>query len=125
VHVPAREVEFFDRMGRLAHTPWLAKIDGSIRFDVTEQEDVRHWLLTMREGFVAVSREYGPADTVVQCDSDTLDRLLTGRLRLLPAWLRNEIVIEGRLLFVLALERLVPRPPQLDRPLRGAAAGGR
>jgi SCP-2 sterol transfer family len=120
-----REAEFFDRIGRLTHTPWLAKIDGSIRFDVTERQDIRHWLLTMREGFVAVSREYGPADAVVQTDSDTLDRLLTGRLRLLPAWLRNEIVIEGRLMFVLVLERLVPRPARLDRPLRGVAAGGR
>jgi len=120
-----RETEFFERMGRLTHTPWLAKIEGSIRFDVTEHQEIRHWLLTMRDGFVAVNREYGPADTVVQSDSDTLDRLLTGRLRLLPAWLRNEIVIEGRLMFVLVLERLVPRSPRLDRPLRGVAAGGR
>jgi hypothetical protein len=27
-------------------------------------------------------------------------------------------------MFVLAFERLVPRSPRLDRPLRGVAAGG-
>ncbi|HEX7745015.1 MAG TPA: SCP2 sterol-binding domain-containing protein [Micromonosporaceae bacterium] len=116
-----REAEFFDQIGRLGHTPWLAKIDGSIRFDVTEHQDIRHWLLTIRAGFVAVTREYRPADTVVESDSDTLDRLLAGRLRLLPAWLRNEIAVEGRPMLVLVLERLVPRSPQLDRPLRGVA----
>jgi hypothetical protein len=120
----AREAEFFHQIGRVGHTPWLVKFDGCVRFDVREQQDIRHWLLTIREGFVAVTQEYRPADTVVASDSDTLDRLLTGRLRLLPAWLRNEIVIEGQLLFVPVLERLVPRSPRVDRPLRGVAARG-
>lgn len=121
----AREAEFFHQIGRLEHTPWLAKIDGSIRFDVREHQDIRHWLVTMREGFVAVTQEYRPADTVVATDSDTLDRMLTGRLRLLPAWLRNEVAVEGQMKFVLVIERLVPRSPRRDQPLRGVAARGR
>jgi hypothetical protein len=118
-----REAEFFDQIGRRGYAPWLAKIDGRIRFDVTEQQDIRHWLLTIREGFVTVTQEHRPADTVVESESDTLDRLLAGRLRLLPAWLRNEIVIQGRMMLVPILERLVPRRG-LDRPLRGVAARG-
>jgi SCP-2 sterol transfer family len=118
------ESGFFDQLSQRAHEPWLAKIEGTVRFDVTEGGQTRHWTLDMRGGEVAVIPEYRPADTVVHTDSEALDRMSRGQLRLLPAWLRNDIAVEGRLLFVLILERM-RAPRQSERPLRGSAARGR
>lgn len=113
---------FFDHLGHRGHEPWLEKIEGTVRFDVTEDRRTRHWLLTIRGGQVAVAPGQGAADTVVHADSNTLDRLCRGQVRLLPAFLRNEITVEGQFFFVLVLERLVRPSIESQRPLRGVAA---
>lgn len=120
------ESRFFDQLSQHPREPWLKKIEGTVRFDITvDSGQTRHWTLDMRRGSVAVTREYRPADTVVHTDSEALDRMSRGQLRLLPAWLRNEIAVEGRLLFVLILERMLRASRQSQRPLRGSAAGDR
>jgi hypothetical protein len=113
---------FFERLGQRPRQPWLAQIEGTIRFDITEDGRTRHWTLTIRDGAVAVAPAYEQADTVVHADNAALDRLSRGELRLRPAWLRNEIAVEGRLLYVLVLERMLERAAHRDLPLRGTAA---
>lgn len=117
---------FFDQLGQHPREPWLKKIEATVRFDVTDGGQTRHWTLDLRGGAVTVlPDEYRPADTVVHTDSEALDRMSRGQLRLLPAWLRNDIAVEGRLLFVLILERMLRAPRRAERPLRGSAAGDR
>lgn len=115
---------FFGQLGHHECEPWLEKIEGTVRFDITDGEDSRHWLLIIRNGRAVVRPEYGSADAVVHADAEVMERLSRGQIRLLPAWLRNDIALEGRLLFVLVLERLL-RPPRDDRPLRGSAVRNR
>jgi hypothetical protein len=116
------ESGFFSQLGQRRRDPWLAKIEATIRFDISDGGQSRHWTVDLRAGEVAVTPEYRPADTVVYADGDALDRISRGQLRLLPAWLRNEIAVEGRLLFVLILERILRAPRRSQRPLRGSAA---
>jgi putative sterol carrier protein len=116
-----RDSTFFEQLGRLTQGPWLRKIDATIRFDITEDGRTRHWMLAIRDGAVTVTSAYERADTVVRANRAAVERLSRGELRLIPAWLRNEITVEGHLLHVLILERMLEAPGHEDVPLRGVA----
>ncbi len=108
--------EFFDQLGRHGHERLLKKTTGSIRFDIDHDGGTDHWLVAITNGAVRVSREDRGADTVLHIEKVFFERMARGGVHPLAAWLRSDIVCEGRFRFLVLLERLFPPPPAARHP---------
>jgi putative sterol carrier protein len=107
---------FFDELHRRGHERLLKKTAGTVRFDLEHDHGIDHWLVVIRNGAVAVSRENRDADTVIRTDCAFFDRMARGEAKPLSAWLRNEITSEGKFRFIVLLERLFAPPPGARHP---------
>lgn len=116
--------EFFERLAARRSEPLLQAVTGTIRFDLTADEGVEHWLVHIQEGEVKVSRRKVKADCVVTGDRDLFDRLVTGEVNAVAAVLRNELRIEGQAALLLAFQRLLPGPPDSVRHDATSDEGG-
>ena len=94
----------------------LRKTGGTVRFELTGDDGLDLWHLTIADGRVAVSREAREADAVIRTDRAFFARMARGEAKPLPAWLRNDITMEGQFRFVVLLERLFPAPPGARHP---------
>lgn len=103
--------EFFDGLAALRSEPLLHNVTGTIRFDLTSDDDVEHWLVRVRQGDVGVSRRKAKADCVVVAERRVFERLVTGEVNAVAAVLRNELRVEGPAALLLAFQRLLPGPP--------------
>jgi putative sterol carrier protein len=117
--------EFFDGLERRGHEPRMEKIAGTVRFDLERDQRIEHWLLEVRHGELRMSREVVEADCVIHADRAVFDRMVTGQTKPLPAWLRNDVAVEGRLMYFLLLEKLIPGPPGARDPADAARDGSR
>lgn len=108
--------EFFDELDRHGSERVLKKTNGTIRFDLEHDHTIDHWLVTITNGDVQVSREERGADCVICADNAFFDRMARGEEKPLPAWLRNEITSEGQYRFIVLLERLFPETPGARHP---------
>jgi hypothetical protein len=108
--------EFFDRLARRGHDPWLENVSGSIRFDLAHDDRLDHWFVDTEDGDVSASRDEREANCVVQIDKPVSDRLVKGETGVRAAWLRNAVNVRGRLQLLLLFERLYPGPPGARDP---------
>ncbi len=116
--------EFFDGLAARRSEPLLHGVTGTIRFDLTTDEAVEHWLVDIREGDVKVSRRKAKADCVVTADRDLFDRVVTGEVNTVAAVLRNELRIDGQAALPLAFQRLLPGPADSARDDATSDEGG-
>jgi putative sterol carrier protein len=98
----------FARRGR---QPSLASRSGTVRIELTQGGKTRSWRVTVASGEVTVASGAGKADTVIRADSDVFDRIAEGRVNAIAASLRGLVTVEGDAGLALALERLLPGPP--------------
>ncbi|WP_319460174.1 SCP2 sterol-binding domain-containing protein [Micromonospora sp. RTP1Z1] len=108
--------EFFDELDRRGSERLLKKTTGTIRFDLEHGHGIDHWLVTIINGDIRVSREERDADCVIRADNAFFDRMARGEEKPLPAWLRNEITSEGQYRFIVLLERLFRETPGARHP---------
>jgi hypothetical protein len=107
---------YFAELVRHGHERLQRKTTGTIRFDLVHDQGVDQWLVEIDQGTVRVSREAREADLIVRTDRDYFDRLAWGEAKPLPAWLRNDIITEGKFRYLLLLERLFAPPPGARHP---------
>ncbi|SCG54174.1 SCP2 sterol-binding domain-containing protein [Micromonospora halophytica] len=106
-------------LGELADCPYLqrlARVDGTVRLDLTEDGQIHHWHITITSGKITLSRENRPADCVLHGDKALLDAAARGERNLTTAWLTRNLVLEGRVELFRLLERLFPGPPAARNP---------
>ncbi len=103
---------FLNALSRGGTDPLLAKARGSLRFDVSDGERTRHWLVELDRGEVSVSRRRGSADCVVRTDAAVFDGLVTGEVNALAAFLRSELTLEGDPELLVLFQRVLPAPPR-------------
>jgi hypothetical protein len=108
--------EFFDKLTRRGSTRLLRKTSGTIRFDLRNDHGVEHWLITINDSALRVSREEHDADCVIHAEEALFDRMVRGEVKPLPAWLRNEITSEGQFRMIVLLERIFSPPPDARHP---------
>jgi hypothetical protein len=108
--------EFFDQLGRRGHEPGLEEVDGTIRFDLREEQGIDHWFVAVKHGDVRVSREARPADCVLHSDRSTFDQIVTGKLHPLSAWFRHLYWMEGNAALVRAFNYIYPGPANARHP---------
>jgi putative sterol carrier protein len=109
---------FFETLAGRRHEPLLEKVSGRVRFDLSHGDQTDHWMVTVREGDLEVTREDTDADSVVRVPLDVFDLLATGRENAFAALLRGQASAEGNLELPVLLQRLLPGPPddQTARP---------
>jgi ubiquinone biosynthesis protein UbiJ len=101
--------EFFEGLAS-RHEPFLARISGTLRFDVADGDRVEHWYVTIRKGDVGVARKKARADSVVALDHSLADEIFSGRTNVIARMLRGQVHIEGDLAVMMQFQRLLPRP---------------
>ncbi len=102
----------FEALAARGPAPLLAKLSGTVRFELTEGKRVECWLVTIEKGNLTVTRDMGDADTVVRTTKALFDDLATGKQNAMAAFLRGALVAEGNLSLAIQLERLFPGPPR-------------
>jgi putative sterol carrier protein len=102
--------QFFDHLRLAERQPSLAKAKGTARFDITDAGSVEHWLLTIDDGEVLVSREDADADAIITSSRDTFDELVRGRANMMAALLREDVTASGDPKLLVRVQRLFPRP---------------
>ena len=114
---------FFDQLNQRGNEYLPAKVNGSVRFDLSRGDQCDHWLVAVKQGNVFVSRDAADADAVVRADADTFRSIVTGETNMLAALLRNELSVEGNLPLVLAFRRAIPSAPGASDPRKTAQRG--
>ena len=107
--------EFFAELGRRGHEPLLEKARGSARFDVTDGRRTERWLVTIDKGDLRVSRRNATADCILRVDRPTLERATAGKLNMMAAVLRGEVIVGGDPRLLVLLRRLFVKPSRRRR----------
>ena len=104
--------EFFQELEGKGHQPLLAKVKGSVRFDlVNGNGPTDHWLVAVDRGDFTITRENTDADCMIQTDKELFERLITGEENAIAATLRGALVCAGNVELLFAIQRIFPGPP--------------
>ncbi|MFE9654331.1 SCP2 sterol-binding domain-containing protein [Micromonospora sp. NPDC006431] len=99
--------EFFADIERSRpHLP--EKYAGTMRFDLTVDHVLEHWVLIFDSGDVQVARDSREADSVIRARRDVFARILTGEQGVYAAVWRNLLSIEGDISLLATLRELLP-----------------
>jgi putative sterol carrier protein len=112
--------EFFAELGQRGHEPFLARANGTLRFELKDGKRTDRWLVAIKSGNVIVSRKGGDAGIVVRADKALFDRLVAGTANAVAATLRGELEAEGDWKLLVLFQRLFPGPRRGRRRPVGA-----
>lgn len=101
---------FFERVAETDHEPLLARIKGTLRFDLDESGTIEHWFVSVDRGRVSVSHRNAAADAVLEADRSMFDQIVDGRVNAMAAVLRGAIVPKGDLGLLISFQRLFRSP---------------
>jgi putative sterol carrier protein len=102
--------EFFDNLGRRGHEPLLKRVDGTVRFDITDGDRTEHRLAKIDHGQIRVSADNEPADCVLAGDRSVFDAIVGARTTMMAALLRGELTVDGDPELLVLTQRLFPGP---------------
>jgi putative sterol carrier protein len=106
--MPTAIEEFFGELGRREYLPTVAKMCGSVRFDLAGDDRVDHWLMVVDHGHIRVSRESAPADCTMRAHVDLFEKVVTGRANAMTAYLRGAADATGNTELLVYLRRIFP-----------------
>jgi hypothetical protein len=104
--------EVFEAIARRPYASWMKRIEGRLRFDLTGGPATEHWMLTVGDGRLQLTREAAEADAAIETDLGVLIAMAAGETRPVPAFLRNDLRVKGSFRYVLLLDRLLPDGPE-------------
>jgi SCP-2 sterol transfer family protein len=114
--------EYFDTLARQGFQPTLRHVRGTVRCDLVRGGQTDHWLVRIDFGNLSVSHEYTPADCIIRTDVETFGRIVTGAVNPLVALMRGMAAVDGDEELILALQRMLPGPPDQPCPPSAASA---
>jgi len=115
-------MEFFQELGRRGRQPLLAKVAGTVRFDLVTNGRTDQWLVAVDRGDTAVSHQAGPAECTIRADRGLFERLCRGEENAIAAVLRGALVCAGDVELLFAIQRIFPGPPRGRRVASGSEA---
>jgi putative sterol carrier protein len=110
---------FLREFGR-RYEPLLAKVSGTVRLDLVDDDHIDRWLATIDKGAVRVAHKGGPADCTIRTQRSFFERLARGEENAFAATLRNEVRVTGDIELLLAIQRVFPGPPRAVPPTSSA-----
>ncbi|MEH0974535.1 SCP2 sterol-binding domain-containing protein [Micromonospora sp. CPCC 205546] len=108
---------FFEQLAAVGHEPRLCKVHGRVRFDIRDGDQVERWLLDIDHGRLRITRDDGPAGTVITVSAEVAEAMSRGEMNGLAGIARGEIQVDGDLGLALRVGRLFPAPPDSRRAL--------
>jgi putative sterol carrier protein len=102
---------FLSELAHRGHEPFLAKVSGTVRFELVEGGQVDRWRITIDHGDVVVSPDDGVADCSIRATKDLFDAICRGEENAVAAVLRGALVCTGDVELLFAIQRLFPGPP--------------
>ncbi|WP_431974516.1 SCP2 sterol-binding domain-containing protein [Micromonospora haikouensis] len=91
-------------------------VSGTVRLDIRDDGSTDHWLLTIADQQVGVSRSAEAADLVVAGEREVFDRIVAEGIHIGAALVRNDVTAQGDLRLLMLLRRLFPGPPDARHP---------
>jgi putative sterol carrier protein len=115
--------KFFDELVDQGHQPLLAKVQGTVRFDLMDGDGATdHWLVAVDHGDFTITHGAGNADCTMRCERTIFERLIHGEENALATMLRGALVCAGNVELLFAIQRIFPGPPR-TRKMVGEAMG--
>jgi putative sterol carrier protein len=99
--------EFFNELNHRGYEPLVARVHGTMRFEVTHNGKTDVHRLTIDGGHVTVSRDPGRADCVIRSDRAVFDAIVSGRMNAMAALLRGALAAEGDPEMLVIFQRLM------------------
>ena len=121
---PDTTAQFFDQLNARGQEPLLGNMTTSLRFDLTSGPRTEHWLITVKQGDVSVSRRNGRADCVVRGDRELFDEIAAGHANLMANFLRGRLTVEGNTSPLVRFQRLFPGLTGAPGPASEGEGGG-
>ena len=94
--------QFFAEVKGREHEPFLRRISGTVRYDLTNgpangatANGADQWTVTIAKGDLSVAHRNAKADTVVRTDRKLFERFVTGRANAMASMLRGLVFVEG------------------------------
>lgn len=103
--------EFFFNLRRRGHDPRLEIDNGSVRFDIMQDNQTEHWLVDMNGGDISVTTSDVGGDAAVQADRAVFNRIASGEAYFLTTVLQGKASVEGNPRLLALIRRLFPPPP--------------
>jgi putative sterol carrier protein len=104
--------EFFQELDDKGHQPLLAKVKGTVRFDLENGSGpTDHWLVAVDHGDFTITQQNTAADCMIQAERELFERLITGEENAIAATLRGALVCLGNVELLFAIQRIFPGPP--------------
>jgi hypothetical protein len=102
---------FFADLAAPGHLATFEGHSATLRFDVRDRGQVRHWYIAVSDGDVAVTRQNKMADALIAVEHAQFEAIVTGRLNAQAALLRGVMTCEGSLAALMMFQRCLPGPP--------------
>ncbi|MFF5056455.1 SCP2 sterol-binding domain-containing protein [Micromonospora sp. NPDC000663] len=99
---------FFERLAATDHDPRFDKVQGSIRFDIRDGDQVQRWRLDIDHGRLRVRQDDGPAGTVIKVSAQVAESMALGEMNGLAGITRGAILVDGDLSLALRVGKLFP-----------------
>ena len=109
---------FFEDLDRRGYEPLLAKTSGTLRIDLHEGAQTRHWLLRIDHGRLNVESGGPGGRHGDRREPGPLRRHRLGREHGLAALLRGDMTVTGDARLVVQVERIFPGSPDARGPRR-------
>jgi putative sterol carrier protein len=108
--------DFFQELEK-SHQPLLGKVQGTVRFDLTDADGTSdHWLVSVNRGDITVSQQehvsLSKADCTIRSDKRLFEQLIKGEANAIAATLRGTIICTGNVELLFAIQRIFPGPPK-------------
>jgi hypothetical protein len=88
--------EFFEELGRRGHDPLLARLCATGRFEVSGDGRTDHWFVSVKGGFVTVSRGGGgDVDWIMRAEREALNGIIDSDSGVLAALIRGTLSVTG------------------------------
>ena len=103
--------QFFADLAAPGHLATFEGHSATLRFDVHDSGQVRHWYVAVSNGDVTVTRQNKGADAVIHVGRPPFEAIVTGRMNAMAALLRGVLTCEGSMAALVMFQRCLPGPP--------------
>jgi putative sterol carrier protein len=110
--------EFFQELESKGHQPLLAKVKGSVRFDLVEDNGATdHWLVAVDLGDFTIAHGTANANCIMRADKALFEQLISGEENAIAATLRGALICTGNVELLFAIQRIFPGPSNQRKEL--------
>jgi len=113
--MPSPTDEFFDELNQRGYDPLVARVEGTLRFEVAHRGTTDVHNVTVDRGHLSVAPSGGRADCVIRVDRSVFDSIVSGRSNAMAALLRGALSAEGNPEMLVIFQRLLSPAPSRVR----------